>query len=310
MITIFLLSCVIIMVSAVPVGPNANPLQPSQGGATQRSQPGEVTNQNPEAQTPAPLSPNPQQPHPGSPQQLDPQAGAQPSLPQYTWFPQGGSPLIIPLQQSVHGPLPVNQLTIAQQPLMFPPYGFLPLLSSPYSNQLFSPYGFPMRVGSSVPQSPAQQLPSSPVLPAENTAGLAAPSGAAPQQTQQQTPQVLYMLQQPMNPSLGGLSSEELETAAKMSRLGMYMPTLLTNLPAGGGAVQPQTQAAGMTNPAQQGAMKTVGSSAVGVQPLQKVACSEPKPSIPAGLEKAAPEASTVQTPAQPKLQPTQGNLV
>ena len=43
-----------------------------------------------------------------------------------------------------------------------------------------------MRVESSVPQSPAQQLPSSPVLPAENAAGLAAPSGAAPQQTQQQ----------------------------------------------------------------------------------------------------------------------------
>jgi len=93
----------------------------------------------------------------------------------------------------------------------------------------------------------------------------------------------------------------------------MYMPTLLTNLPTGGGAVQPQTQAAGMTNPTQQGAMKTVGSSAVGVQPLQKVVCSEPQPnanSIPAGLEKAAPEASTVQTPAQPKLQPTQGNLI
>ncbi|CAG5928509.1 unnamed protein product [Menidia menidia] len=304
MIAVVLLSCAFVMVSAVPL---------SQGGATQRAQLGEATNGKPEAQTPAPLSPSLQQPQPMAPQPMAPQGGAQPSVPLYTWFPQGGSPLLIPLQHSVHGSLPANPLTLAQQPLMFPPYGYVPVLSSPYSNQLLSPYGFPVRAEPSFPQSPAQQLPNSPVENVAAPAVPAVPSGAAPQQTQQQTPQVLYMLQQSMNPSLGGLSSEELETAAKMSRLGMFMPTLLSNLPTAGGAVQPQTQAAGMANPDQQGAGQTVRSAAAGAQPLQRAACSESKASannLPAALEKAAPEVSTVQTPPQPKLQPTHRNPV
>ncbi|XP_041839492.1 ameloblastin [Melanotaenia boesemani] len=302
MITILLVLCPIILVSAVPVGPHVHPPQLSQGETTQKVQPVEATNQIPEAQSPAPLSPVLEQPNHGTLQQPNPQGSAQASSPLYMWFPQGGSPVIIPLYQSAQGSLPANQLT--QQPLIFPPYGFLPVPPSPYGNQPFPQYGFPMIFQSSVPPSPANQLPNSPMLPAEP----ATPLGAAPQQTQQ-NPSTAYTLQQLMNPSLGGLSSEELETVAKMGQLGLFMPTVLTNPPAGGGAVQPQSQAAGLKSPEQHGTRPAVGSSTAGVPSLQRLACSGSQPDtkgLPAGLEKGAAEASIGQTPGQPKL----GNLV
>lgn len=56
----------------------------------------------------------------------------------------------------------------------------------------FSPYGFPRVSESPLPQTPVNQLTNGPVLPAENAAGAAAPSGAAPPQTQQQVPR-FYM---------------------------------------------------------------------------------------------------------------------
>ncbi|XP_035811571.2 ameloblastin isoform X2 [Amphiprion ocellaris] len=321
MMIIVILSCFTIMVSAVPVTSNVLPPLQTQGGATQTQgvQPVEVTNQQPEAQRPAVLPPSVHQPRSGVSQQPNPQISPEltPSLQQYVWPPQGGSPLLIPMQPGIQGSQFANQLTLPQQPLIFPPYGYIPLFAPPYRNQLMSPYGYPMVLEAPLPQSPAyqQQLPNSPVLPAENAAGPAAPSGNAPQpvqQQQQQTPQIVYMLQQPMSSqlALGGLSSEELEMAAKMSQLGVYMPTVLTNQPAG--AVQPEMQAAaGLTNPEQQGIAPTVGISAAGVQ--QGQACSGSQlnaNNVPAGLEGAAQEAATVQTPVQVKVEPTQGNLI
>lgn len=85
------------------VVPNTSLL--SQGGATKRVQP---ANQQLEAQTAVPLSPSLE---PGNPQQPDPKALPQlsSSVPQYTWPPQGGSPLIIPMQ---------GYPTLMQQPLV------------------------------------------------------------------------------------------------------------------------------------------------------------------------------------------------
>ncbi|XP_047222434.1 uncharacterized protein LOC124868853 isoform X1 [Girardinichthys multiradiatus] len=310
MIIIFLLSCVTIIVTAVPVSPNVHPLHQPQKGVSHRGQPVEATIKS-EAQT-APLPLSLEQPQPGNPLQPDQQTNPQQSLQQHALVPQGGSTMMFPIPQGVGGFLPPNQLTLAQQPLIFPSYGFLPVFPSPYSNQLFSPYGFPKVSESPIPQTPTNQLTNSPVPPVENAAGAAAPSGAGARQIQQQNPPIVYMLQQPMNPSLGGLSSEELETAAKMSQLGMYMPTMLANLPAGAGAVQAQSQAAGLTNPDQWAARQTAGTSATGVQPSQGLPCAGSQlnaDSLPAGLKRAVPEAPTVQTPAQPKLLPRQRNL-
>ncbi|XP_047222435.1 LIM domain-binding protein 1-like isoform X2 [Girardinichthys multiradiatus] len=302
MIIIFLLSCVTIIVTAVPVSPNVHPLHQPQKGVSHRGQPVEATIKS-EAQT-APLPLSLEQPQPGNPLQPDQQTNPQQSLQQHALVPQGGSTMMFPIPQGVGGFLPPNQLTLAQQPLIFPSYGFLPVFPSPYSNQLVSE--------SPIPQTPTNQLTNSPVPPVENAAGAAAPSGAGARQIQQQNPPIVYMLQQPMNPSLGGLSSEELETAAKMSQLGMYMPTMLANLPAGAGAVQAQSQAAGLTNPDQWAARQTAGTSATGVQPSQGLPCAGSQlnaDSLPAGLKRAVPEAPTVQTPAQPKLLPRQRNL-
>uniref|UniRef100_A0A8P4GMQ7 Ameloblastin n=1 Tax=Dicentrarchus labrax TaxID=13489 RepID=A0A8P4GMQ7_DICLA len=291
-IVILLSSCFTIMVSAGPVLP---PLL-SQGGVTQG------TNQEPDAQTPAPLSPRAEQPQSGVPQQPGPQGGPQvlPPTQHYTWSPLGGDPMIMPLQPSIHGSQP-NQPTLPQQPWIFPPYTYFPLLSSPYSNQLFSPYGFPIFLASPLPQTPANQPPNRLVLPAETPSG-AVPSGNTPQPIQpiqqQQNPQIVYMLQQRM-------------MAAKMAQLGVYLPNVLTNPSAG--AVQPVNQAAGLKNPEQQGIVPTVGTSSIGVPQTQSPASSGPQPNtnrVPLGLERPTQEAATVQTPAEPKLQSTQGNLV
>uniref|UniRef100_A0A3Q3IL26 Amelotin n=1 Tax=Monopterus albus TaxID=43700 RepID=A0A3Q3IL26_MONAL len=107
--------------------------------------------------------------------------------------------------------------------------------------------------------------------------------------------------QQPLSPPPGTLSSEELE-------LGVYMPTVLTNLPTG--AVQPVSQATRLTNPEQQGIVPNGGMLSAGVPQTQGLTNCQPQPhanSVPAGLEQAAQDVATVQTHAQPKLQPTHG---
>ncbi|XP_076583527.1 ameloblastin isoform X2 [Chaetodon auriga] len=288
------------MASAVPTRPNVLPSLLSQGGATQ------ATNQRPDTQTPAPLSPEVEQP----PQQV---AGPQflPLMQHYTWSPLGGSPVTIHPQPAFHGFQPANLPILPQQPLMFPPYRHFPLFSSPHSNQLFSPYGFPMILASPLQQTqqtPANQPPNSLVLPAETPSG-AAPSGNAPQPIQQQqNPVIVYLLQQPTNAVLGSLSSEELEMAAKIGQLGVYLPTVLTNPSAG--VVLPVNQAAGLTNPELQGIVPTVGTSSAGVPQTQGPASSGPQPNanrVPVGLERPTQETVTVQ---KPKLQPTQGNHV
>nr|XP_046270681.1 gamma-hordein-1-like [Scatophagus argus] len=275
MILIILLSCFAIVVSAIPTHPD---VLPSQGGATQ------ATNQKSDAQTPAPLSPKEEQPQPGESQQPCPQARSQflPPTQHYSWPPVGGSPMIIPLPRSVDGSQPVNLPTVPQQPLIFPPYGYLPFFSPPYGNQLFPPYGFPMILASSPSQTPANQNPSGPVLPAETPFG-AAPSQNAPQPTQQQqNPQIVYMFQQPMNPALGSLSSEELTMAAKMGQLGVYLPSVISNPSAG--SVQSVNQAAGHS------VAPTVGTSS---QPIVN--------RMPVGLEGPTSETATVRTPVEPK---------
>ncbi|XP_040892355.1 DNA translocase FtsK-like isoform X2 [Toxotes jaculatrix] len=301
MITLILLSCFTILVSAVPVHPNVLPPLLSQRGTTQAQaqvQPIEATNQKPESHTLAPLSPSVNQPQPGVPQQLGPQGGPQlvPSPQHYIWSPLGDNLMIIPLQPSIRGSQPANQPALPQQPLIFPPYGYFPLFSLPHRNQ-FSPYGFPTTLEAPLPQTPANQPPNSPVLPAETPAEAAAAAAPQPVQ-QQQAPQIVYMLQQPM-------------MAAKMSQLGAYVPTVLTNLPTG--AVQTVSQAAGLTNVGQAGVVPTVVTSSSGVPQAQGLASTGPQPNtncVPAALERAAQEVVTVQTPVQPALQPTQGNLV
>lgn len=306
MLIIILLSCFTIMVSAVP----ARPLLLSQGGATQ------ATNQQPDAQTPAPLSPKVEQPQPGVPQ-----GGPQFLSPThyYTWSPLGGSPMIIPVQQSVHG-----SQTFPQQPLILPPYGYSRLFSLPYRNQLFSPYGYPMILSSPLQQTAANQPPNSLVSPAQTPPG-AAPLGNSPQPIQQQqNPQIVYMLQQPMNPALGSLSSEELQMSATMGQLGVYLPSVLTNPSAG--AVQPVNQAAGLTNPEEQGTVPTLATPSAGVLQTQGPAgLSNASPqtlgpassgtqptdnSVPVGLESPTQTAATVRTPAEPKREPTLGELI
>lgn len=98
-----------------------------------------------------------------------------------------------------------------------------------------------------------------------------------------------------------------------MSQLGVYMPTVLTNPPAGAVQTQPVSQAAGLANPEQQGIVPTVGTPSAGAPQTQRLAASGPQldtNKVPVGLEKAPQDAATVQTPVQPKLQHTQGNQV
>ncbi|KAM7394292.1 hypothetical protein PAMP_021105 [Pampus punctatissimus] len=238
MIIAILLSCFTITVSPVPVSPNVIP-------SPQSPQPVEATNQKPEAQTLTPRSPCKDQPQPVVPQQQNPQHGYQflPSLQHFTWPPIGGSPLLVPHQQSVQGSQPASQPSLQQsyqQPLVFAPYGFFPLFSLPYRDQ--------------------------------------------------QNPQIVYMLQQPMNSRLGGLSSEELEMAAKLGQMGVYMQTALTNPPAR--AIQP--------NPGKPEALPSEGTSLPGAQQTQRrhQEAGSMANGVPVGWERPAQEVMSVQTPA------------
>ncbi|XP_034443248.1 pollen-specific leucine-rich repeat extensin-like protein 2 [Hippoglossus hippoglossus] len=305
MISVMLLSCFTIIVSAVPVYSNVLPSIQSRGGA-RRLQPVEAANQKPEAQT-QPLIV--EQPQPGVPQQLGPQSGPQPvpSMPYHTWSPQGNRLMTIPLQHSLHGPQLANQPTFQQG--VFPSYGYFPMFSPQYRNQLpSSPYGFPMILEAPPPQRPANQPPIGQVLPAQTPSEAALPGGAAQpvQQLQQQNHQIVYMLHQPMSSPLGALSSEELEMAARMSQLGMYVPTMFANLPAG--AVQSQATA-GLTNLGQAGVAPTVVMASAGAPQTQGLAGTGPQPNAtggPVGLQREAQEVATAPTSVQPEVQPSQ----
>ncbi|XP_028986432.3 basic proline-rich protein-like [Betta splendens] len=291
-----------IMASAVPVR-DALPPSLSQGGATQAPPIQPAEGQTPQAAAlPSPVL---EQAQAGVPRQPGPQGGPDllPFLQQYTWSPIGGTAAMMPLQPGVQESLPVNQpalplpLPVPQQPLVFPPYGYFPLFLSPYTNQLFSPYSFPVRFEPPLPQTPAAPAPNSPLLPAE-ASPVAAPSGDAPQPVLQNG-QIMYMLQQPGSAPLGSLSSEELEIAAKLSQLGAYRPTVL----------QPVQQAAGLANPDQRGPAPTDGAPPAAGPLAQRPAGAGPRPGtsrVPAGSEKAAQ--ATVQAPVQAKVQRSQGN--
>lgn len=98
---------------------------------------------------------------------------------------------------------------------------------------------------------------------------------------------------------------------AKLNQMSVY--SVLTNLPAGAGPVQPENEAAGLTNPGEQGATPHVGGSAAGVRSLQGPACSRSllnSNSVPAGVKTAVPEANAVQTQNHAKSLPTNRNLV
>lgn len=97
------------------------------------------------------------------------------------------------------------------------------------------------------------------------------------------------------------------QVASQLGRLGVYMPRVFSNPPAGG--VQPASQAAGTGNPRHTDAPPTVGTSSPGVQQTQglhQTSTSMPKDVVAVGL--GGPVQATVQTPAPPELQPTQGN--
>lgn len=107
--------------------------------------------------------------------------------------------------------------------------------------------------------------------------------------------------------------SSVFQIAAKMRELGVYMPTVLTNLPAGAVQTQPMIQAAGLANPEPQGMEPTDRTPSAGVPQTESLAGSRPQPNthrVPVGLEKAAQDAATAETPVQVKLQHTQGNRV
>lgn len=212
MLALMVLSCLCNMGSAVPVRAKAAP--PLEALPSER-----LHLDLPEVQTEAPLAPILEQPQPSSQPQPSPQLLH--PLQQYPWTSLGGAPLIFPFQPNLAGSQPPNQPALPIQPMVFPPFGYMPFFPSPYSNPLFSPYRLPE---ASLPQTPANQAPHA--LPAETS--LAAVPEVGQTQQQQSSP-VVYMVQQPMNPALGGLSSEELQIAAKMSQMGVYMPTVLNN---------------------------------------------------------------------------------
>ncbi|KAJ0050918.1 hypothetical protein NL108_009909 [Boleophthalmus pectinirostris] len=251
MIVLIVLSCLCYVGSAIPLSAKPAPpleshLSPRVHGAAEAT----------EAQTPAPLAPI-EQPQPSSQPLPSPQL--LPPLQQYPWSPLGGAPMIFPYQPGVVGSQPAaNQPGMPIQPLVFPPFGYMPLFP-PYTNQMLSPYRLPE---APLPQAPANPAPN--VLPAE-TSLTAAPGGEVlqtqQQQQQQQTPQVIYMMQQPMNPQLGGLSSEELQIAAKLSQMGMF--TVMNN--AAGGPLQQVIPAAGIPNQVN----AEVGVLPAGVQKIQ-----------------------------------------
>ncbi len=100
-----------------------------------------------------------------------------------------------------------------------------------------------------------------------------------------------------------------IQMAARMGQLDVYLPTVLTNPSAG--TIQPVNKAAGLTNPEQQGIVPTVGTLSAGVPQRQGAISSGlhlNTHGFPAGLERPTREAATVQTPAEPKLQPTQAD--
>uniref|UniRef100_A0A3Q3SMV6 Uncharacterized protein n=1 Tax=Mastacembelus armatus TaxID=205130 RepID=A0A3Q3SMV6_9TELE len=159
----------------------------------------------------------------------------------------------------------------------------------------FSPYGFPVIRDAAFPPTPENPAPNSPVLPAET------PSGTAPSRDTLQT------MQQPQVPLLWNLVMMMIyctetflslfQMASKMNQLGVYMSTVLTNLPAGAGL--PVNQAAGLSNPEQEGNVPNIGTPSAGVSQQGLTGCG-PQPnanSVPVGLEKAAQNVATVQTP-------------
>uniref|UniRef100_A0A3Q3WAR5 Uncharacterized protein n=1 Tax=Mola mola TaxID=94237 RepID=A0A3Q3WAR5_MOLML len=90
------------------------------------------------------------------------------------------------------------------------------------------------------------------------------------------------------------------QMAAELGQLSVYLPTVLTNHQQG--AVQPVSQAAGLTN--SQNKHKGVGPTMV---PLS----AGPNTSgEPAGLERPTPEVAKVQTPVEPNIQPTQASIL
>ncbi|XP_034044525.1 E3 ubiquitin-protein ligase Hakai-like [Thalassophryne amazonica] len=196
MIVVIVLSCFAIMASPQPVSTDAPPPLSEQGDLqTQTFQTTEATTHKPEAQVLGTYPLNNEQPQPGIPNIPAPHGGSHflPFLQYYPWSPVGGSPLMIPMQMNGQGSQPSNPAT-PQQPLIFPPYGYFPLLSPPYRNQQVSPYGFPMTFDAPLPQIPANNPPISPQTPSGSGHAVKSPQPSH----QTQNPQVFYMLQQPV----------------------------------------------------------------------------------------------------------------
>ncbi|XP_075897061.1 uncharacterized protein LOC142898156 [Nelusetta ayraudi] len=265
MIINILLSFFPLMASTVPVNPTEAPSILSPGGPTK--DPGRQ----------APLSPLVEQPQPGFSQQPEPRPGFQPMSPtqHFAWSPLGGSQMLMPAQMNPY--LPQYVSTLQQWPTVFLPQSYYPLQSPPYTNQLFSPYGYPRIFLQNQPP---------------NT--LTVPAGATPQPVQQQqSPQIMYVLQQILDLAAGSISSEDLEMAATMGQLAVLLPPVLTNP-----SVQTGNRAAGLIDTGRQEAPPAAASPS-GVE-AQTSGSGAPQPNnnrVPAGLELATRDVPTVQTP-------------
>ncbi|KAM4604300.1 uncharacterized protein ACJ7VT_018851 [Polymixia lowei] len=255
-----------------------------------------------------PLTPGTAQPAQG--EALQPQGAPQFFLPpQYQqWPPQGGVPLMIPFHSHFQEPQ-------SQQPMIFP-HGYYPMFPMQDSNQLYSPYSWPMVFPPPPPNNPANQPPAIPAATPGQTPSGPVPSPNAPQPTQQ-NPQIVYMVRPAMNPALGGLSSEEIEMAVRMGGAGFYpfLPGVQTNMPPE--AFNPMSPV-GQPNPGMPvlpaPGLPPTGASPNGVPPTEgtnpggAAGTNQPAPGandVPAGQDTAP-----VQAPVQPGLQTNQPGTV
>lgn len=245
--------------TAVPVSGSPTLSHPKTTGelAAQKVTSGQASTAKPGPQVVVQIQPSVQQPQPVLPQQQGALGGAQFLLPfqPQAWGPQ----LLMPFQPNTQSAAQPGSLP--QQPQMLSPYGYFPAYSTPQGNPMFSPYGMPMFFQPAF--HPQFHVPAGPVAP---VAPPSQPDPAAqnpqPEEQLPQNPQFVW-IQQPVNPEFGGLSSEELEMAGRMGRLGLFMPNVGTNvakpqtrpvspasLPTGTIAINPVIPAFGLPSPA------------------------------------------------------------
>lgn len=220
--------------TAVPVSgsPSLSLPKTAQELPAQKVPSGQAYTAGPGPQVVVQIQPGVQQPQPVLPQQQGALGGGQFLLP---FQPQAwGPPLLMPFQPNTQSAAQPGSLP--QQPQTLSPYGYFPAYSTPQGNPMFSPYGIPMFFQPAFhPQFHVPAAPVAPVTPPSQPEP--AVQNPQPEEQLQPNPQFVW-IQQPVNPEFGGLSSEELEMAGKMGRLGLFMSNVGTNV------AKPQTRPA------------------------------------------------------------------